>query len=46
MQTQDHNGLMGGVVVEHRFISGILEKVKDLGLTGEDFDVMRRKKKK
>ena len=36
--------LNGGLVVEHRFISGILERMKDLGLTEKDFDVMRRKK--
>ncbi len=33
-----------GLVVERSFISGILERMKDLGLTEKDFDVMRHKK--
>ncbi len=34
----------GGLAIERRFISGILERMKDLGFTQKDFDVMRRKK--
>ena len=36
----------GGLAIECRFIAGILARMKNLGFTEKDFDVMRRKKKK
>ncbi len=32
--------LNGGLAVEYRFVSELLEKMKDSGLTEKDFDVL------